>query len=166
MPLIRLESNPTTEAIRLCWERILSDPQRTDQLSDTDFQSADDFLLCSGATIVPCIVYMEHDPAALLWLHNLTLLPPTMRPMSAQLGCYVLPYWREVDISQACAAVLQQGLRGYGLQHLWAFVKRESAAQINALGACGFAYEATLPVWQRHEGVWYPYHVYHLGLGE
>lgn len=164
MPLIRLEPNPTPAEIAACWAKIDADPQRAQTLSDTGWQSAEDFLACAGATMVPCIAYMGHDPAALLWLTNLALLPPRMQPLSAHLGLYLLPPWQAVPISPPCAAVIQDGLRAYGFAHLWAFVPCGALAYMQALEACGFVCEATVPQWERYGGVWCASDIYHLRL--
>lgn len=155
MPLLRMETNPTTTMVYDCWDKITSDSDRAQYLADTHPQSGAEFVAICGETILPCVAYMRDDPAALLWLFDIALVVPQMTPLSAQIGMYILPEWRDRSISPECAEVMRDALASYGFAHLSALVRLDDDAARDAMDACQFTYHARLPRWQRYGGVWH-----------
>ena len=160
MPLLYMETTPTATMIYDCWDKIDADPAREVFLADTHPHSAVEFLALSGTMIVPCIAFMRHDPAALIWLSQILLLTPKMTPFSAQLHLYLLPAWRGRAISPPCAALFREGLASYGFRHLAAAVRLDDVETLRALDACDFTRQGILPRWQCYAGIWHDIAIY------
>lgn len=153
MPLLRVETTPTAAMLIGVLGTMFKDPCRSDYLSDTAFHTPDEFLRAHGQSIVACLAYMNDDPAALLWLSKIAYTQE-MTPLHASLDIYVFPAWRSRDISPPCATMLMEGLRAYRLAQLRSIVRADNLPAQNGLHACGFTLVATLPAWDRYDGVW------------
>ena len=160
MPLLRMDTNPSIDVLAACWERIDADPQRSVYLSDTALQNVVEMVAAMGDTIVPCVAFMRDDPAALIWLSHVALAGPHIVPVSAYLNIYLMPAWRERPVSPECAAIIVDGLRSYGIEHLWSFVRRDHIHTKPVLDMCHFSYIATLPKWERYANAWHDAAVY------
>src|SRR3990167_1974679 len=140
MPLLRMDTNPSIDVLAACWERIDADPQRSVYLSDTALQNVVEMVAAMGDTIVPCVAFMLDDPAALIWLSHVALAGPHMVPVSAYLDIYLMPEWRERPVSSECAASSGEGMRRYGIEHLWRCVRRDHLDERRVLQICQFDY--------------------------
>lgn len=156
-----MEPDPSLEMLSLCWDAIDADPHRNVYLSDTALQNVGEMVAAMGDTIVPCVALMRDDPAALIWLSHVALAGEHLVPVSAYLNMYLMPAWRERPVSPECAAIIVESMRKYGIEHLWSFVRRDHLDTRRVLDTCQFTYVATLPQWERYEGVWHDAMVYH-----
>ena len=161
MPLLRMDTNPSIDVLAACWERIDADPQRSVYLSDTALQNVVEMVAAMGDTIVPCVAFMLDDPAALIWLSHVALAGPHRIPVSAVLNIYLMPTWRKRPVSPECAEIIVGGLRSYGIEHVWAFVRTIHVETRDILEMCGFTYDGVLPSWERYHGQWHGAAVYH-----